>query len=348
MRDVAALKAMANANRSEITRVFSLVGLSDISDKFIDAVTSGDVTDATIGTGTHLDWMALKRRGTPDVLRNVRWAGRNSFDAYQVKIDSGGYTYTFAVPKVCGNISLVSRVANAVTTTAAAPPPPPPPPPRAPEPPPPPEPPAPEPPQVAAVPPAPAPVIQEETYGHWIATGFVGVNMTMNVDFAESDDSDPTLSYGGQIAYMWRSRAGVEAIADLGPAPGLDSVGFVIAPGGSRHVNAYMLNFIGGLPIGGHGRFQPYGSVGMGKIQFSGDVIDQNGFIANESETRWGWNAGVGTAAFYGHWGVRGDVRYYRAHGDDPENLDTTTDVAKSLLTGLSFWRANAGLAFRF
>jgi len=172
--------------------------------------------------------------------------------------------------------------------------------------------------------------------------------MTMNVDFVESDDSDPSLTYGGSVSYLWSHKYGIEGIFDWGPAPGIDSAGFVIAPGGSRNVNAFMANFIGALPFGGRGRFQPFLSFGVGKIKFNGDVIDDVGFSANESESRWGWDAGVGTAAFYGHWGVRGDIRYYRAQGDDPADLSTTTDVARSLVTGLTFWRANAGLAFRF
>jgi hypothetical protein len=100
---------MASTNRSALARVLSMVGLADISDKVIEALTAGNVTDATIGTDTHLEWMALKRRGTPDVLRNVRWVGRSSFDAFQVTIDHAGYTYTLVVPKVCGNLSLVSK-----------------------------------------------------------------------------------------------------------------------------------------------------------------------------------------------------------------------------------------------
>src|SRR5262249_44516309 len=139
-------------------------GLGDLSDKFLDMVSTGYVSDTTVAPGTHFDWMALKRGGRAGVLRNLRWTGRDAFDAFQFSVEANGYNYTFIVPKICGNFALLSRPA----VVAAAPPP-------APPPPPPPEP-APEPPPVAqAPPPAPTPVavVTERAY-HWNVTGFAG------------------------------------------------------------------------------------------------------------------------------------------------------------------------------
>src|SRR5215471_15533033 len=125
------LRAMINANRTQVTSALGQAGVGDISDKFLDTVASGYISDTTVSPGTHFDWMALKRAGRAGVLRNVRWTGRDAFDAFQFSVEANGYNYTFIVPKICGNFALLSRTA----VVAAAPPPAP-----APVPPPPPEP----------------------------------------------------------------------------------------------------------------------------------------------------------------------------------------------------------------
>jgi hypothetical protein len=82
------------------------------------ALATGDVTDTAIAPGTQMQWMALKRAGAPEVLRNVRWAGRRPFDAWQFTLTDGGGNYIFLVPKVCGNMMLVS--ADAIPDAAVA------------------------------------------------------------------------------------------------------------------------------------------------------------------------------------------------------------------------------------
>jgi hypothetical protein len=64
---------------------------------------------------------------------------------------------------------------------------------------------------------------------------------------------------------------------------------------------------------------------------------------------------------FAGNVGVRADVRYFRGFSDDTVedalNLDPGTidndntpgsQAASGILSGLDFWRANIGLAFRW
>src|SRR5262249_30384576 len=95
--------AMTHAHRTQIPSPLAQAGLADLSDKFIDTVSNGYVSDTTVSPGTHFDWMALKRLGRASVLRNVRWTGRDAFDAFQFSVESAGYNYTFVVPKICGN-----------------------------------------------------------------------------------------------------------------------------------------------------------------------------------------------------------------------------------------------------
>src|SRR5580765_7644916 len=158
LRTVDDLHAMVVANRSAIRSVMVMAGYGDVSAQLADGFSVSEVTDTTITPGSRFLFMALKRGGAPAVLRNVRWAGRDSFDAFQFKVTAGGYVYSFIVPKVCGNFSLVSKVAAPVPSAPQPPP--------APDPPPPPPPPP--PPAVVAA------VVEETEFEPWIASFNVG------------------------------------------------------------------------------------------------------------------------------------------------------------------------------
>ena len=56
-----------------------------------------------------MEWMALRRRGRAGIMRNVRWDGRQAEPSYEFVVDNLVETYTFVVPKTCGNIALVRR-----------------------------------------------------------------------------------------------------------------------------------------------------------------------------------------------------------------------------------------------
>src|SRR5262249_23186725 len=128
MRGVDDLRTMVASNQSQISSALSQAGLGDITTQFFSTVSSGYVSDTTVAPRTHMLWMALKRAGRPGVLRNVRWTGRDAFDAFQFSVEANGYNYTFVVPKICGNFALLSRTAVvAAAPPAPAPPPPPPP-----------------------------------------------------------------------------------------------------------------------------------------------------------------------------------------------------------------------------
>jgi hypothetical protein len=129
----------------------------------------GTIVECDVQRGQTLQWMAyrLLGRGTPGLLRNIRWEGATPFRAYLFRVVADRRTYTFVVPMICGNLSLMDiaeapRVVEVTPPPAPSPgriaaviaePPPPPPPPPPPSPPPPsprPPPPPPAPPAVAA------------------------------------------------------------------------------------------------------------------------------------------------------------------------------------------------------
>jgi hypothetical protein len=351
MRNTDQLHTMVNKNRDHFTTVLSMAGLSGISGQVFDALL-GPVTDITIQPGTHMEWMAMKRVGKPRIVQNIRWSGRQPFDAWTFNLTDGGYTYTFLVPKVCGNLTLLSAVAipPAATVSEAPPPPPPPPPPPAPEP---------EPPQVAAAPPPPppppAPYVPTHEYMPWIASGFVGSSFgtTVNV-LQETQNIDNNVSadvtYGGQVGYLWHGVVGAEFLADFAPHVGFDNPLLAQNP----HVNSYMGNVIGAYPFGSDDRFQPFISGGFGSIGMRSDVltgfdINGNQITTSTNQARWGSNIGGGILAFADRFGVRGDVRYFRASTKNTFTSDNTADnVTQALLSDLRFWRGTLGLSFRW
>ena len=190
------------------------------------------------------------------------------------------------------------------------------------------------------------------TQSHWIAAGFVGTSFDKSNDITGfGDDSDHDFNFGGQVGYLWRGMVGGEFLADFAPSIN-DDLG--ITQDGDLWVNTYMANAMGAYPLGADGQFQPYASGGIGRIAVAADVFND---IAEPlsgtdhfTDGRFGYNFGGGLMAFATHVGVRADVRWYKSTTNN--NVDTTeplTDqLAQSLLSGLQFWRANVGVAFRW
>jgi hypothetical protein len=356
MHSVDDLRTMVGTNQSQIGSALQQAGLGDITTEWMNTVNTGYVSDTTVAPGTHFDWMALKRAGRPGVLRNVRWTGRQSFDAFQFSVEYNGYNYTFVVPKICGNFALLSR--TAVVAAAPAPPPPPPPPP-------------PEPAPVAAPPPPPTPiaVATERTYP-WMVTGFLGSSFSTSFSSIQTattaanipvgvNTADGGLTAGFQVGYLKRYIGG-EFIGDFAPTFHMSSLLLADEP----TVNSWMFNVIGAVPVG-HENFEPYGSIGIGGITMRSQtfadsaipVITVDGTLAtsqntiNTTRTAFGWNVGGGFFAFANRWGIRGDVRYYKAQTFSTNNLNNGTvqsDFTQALLSGLSYWRANLGISFRW
>jgi hypothetical protein len=104
--------------------------LDNYESDILNAVKTGEITESTITSGTEMKWAAGRRSGRVKVSGPSRYIGTRPVEAYQFMVKLGDSTYTFAVPKVCGNLLLLD-------VTAAPPPPPPPPPPSPPTPPPP-------------------------------------------------------------------------------------------------------------------------------------------------------------------------------------------------------------------
>jgi len=194
------------------------------------------------------------------------------------------------------------------------------------------------------------------TRRHWIASANVGTSFetkanTFDVD--ELNDVNDSISFGGQIGYMWRRYIGAEFLADFSPHVPFTNLFLENDP----HVNSYMGNVIGAVPFGENAQFRPYISGGIGAITLHTSIFavpeDLNNFdTIRTTRSRFASNIGGGLLVFAGHVGVRADVRHFTATtgNNDFLLLDTVSagDLTSELLSGLSYWRSNVGVAFRW
>ncbi|MGE5243633.1 MAG: outer membrane protein [Betaproteobacteria bacterium] len=108
---------------------------------------------------------------------------------------------------------------------------------------------------------------------------------------------------------------------------------------GNNTVVDVMANIIIGVPIGGtHGvGVRPYvtGGVGLIRSQIDGGTL----FDVKTSKNDFGFNLGGGVMGFMSdHFGLRGDLRYFRTTNNSFANLG---------LGQMKFWRISGGLVFR-
>ena len=185
------------------------------------------------------------------------------------------------------------------------------------------------------------------TENHWLASAFVGSSFNQSSDNPNVLD-ESGLEFGGQLAYLWGGAVGVEVLADFAPS-------FKVAPvalNDEPSLNTYMANLIAAVPIGSEHRVQPYFSGGLGGVQLAAEVFNDPFNPASGttigSHMRMGANVGGGLMAFAGGVGFRADVRYFRTSSESEVVDSIAEQVASNLITGLSFWRANIGVAFRW
>lgn len=105
-------RMMKNTRASQgISTVLQSTNLSSLDPQVKQILTDADpsrLSEVDVPVGTTMQWMALRRNGRAEVVRNIRWGGRRPFKAYQFTIDDMNRYYTFIVAQDCGNLALLS------------------------------------------------------------------------------------------------------------------------------------------------------------------------------------------------------------------------------------------------
>jgi opacity protein-like surface antigen len=172
----------------------------------------------------------------------------------------------------------------------------------------------------------------------WVFTPYIGVNLARGGDVFDIDSGKNSVNFGGSLGFMGAGVFGFEV--DFGYSPDFfetsDSNAF------DGNVTSLMGNIIIGIPIGGQtgGGVRPYVSGGVGLLKSKLDDVDD---FFDVDQNSFGINAGGGVMVFFtDNVGIRGDMRYFRSLKDNDED-----DVDLSL-GSFDFWRASAGVTFRF
>ena len=183
----------------------------------------------------------------------------------------------------------------------------------------------------------------------WLFTPFIGTGFNAAADFGDSfDDSrefERQFTYGASLGYMGAGVIGFEF--DFGYTPNffetmVNDDDFTFAD--DSNVTTLMGNVILGIPVGGQTGFgiRPYAIGGVGLIRTH---VEGAGLFFEDLDTNdFGFNIGGGLHAFFtDNVGIRGDVRYFRsfASDDDEDSFDLN-------LRSFDFWRASAGVTFRW
>jgi opacity protein-like surface antigen len=183
----------------------------------------------------------------------------------------------------------------------------------------------------------------------WTLTPFVGWNFGGSADVSGSSGVSTKNKFAHKADYgvsaTWMGRGIVGTEIDFGYSPSFfantAASGFKFAS--DSNVTTLTANLIVGVPAGGHAAaVRPYAVGGVGLIRQR--VGDANGLFDVESKNDFGFDAGAGVMGFFSqNVGLRGDVRYFRSFRGAPSG--SVTGLA---LSDFHYWRASAGVAFKF
>lgn len=179
---------------------------------------------------------------------------------------------------------------------------------------------------------ASSPAAAQSTTGGLI-TPFIGV-------VADTPTDQNRTVYGGAFGVTGRI-VGFEV--DLGYAPNFFEVDDDFGElGSSGSVTTVMGNLLVGAPLG---RVRPYGTIGAGLMRSNLELLD---FLDDLNSNDFGINYGGGVMVFVtDNVGIRGDIRQFRnlQNEDLDDDFPEPTDFE---LGDFTFWRATAGVTFRF
>lgn len=152
------------------------------------------------------------------------------------------------------------------------------------------------------------------------------------------------LTYGASIGWMGAGVIGWEA--DFAYTPEFfegdnDDLDFFNT--GDSNVTSLMGNVLLGIPVGGQtgAGVRPYFVGGAGLMQTRVEDAEALFEIDNND---FGINLGGGVMGFAtDNVGFRGDIRYFRAFGEDESNRGIDLD-----LSDFDFWRGTVGVTFRW
>lgn len=104
------MKMLVDRYAGDIKYGFEQAGYGDVYLAFIEQLKSAQFEDTTWNVGDKVKWMLFRSQGKVKVTGELEWAGKKPVEVFAVKVKKGFKTYTFIIPKPCGNIALKDEV----------------------------------------------------------------------------------------------------------------------------------------------------------------------------------------------------------------------------------------------
>ena len=104
------MKMLVDRYSADIKTGFEQAGLGDVYQPFIEQLQTAQFEDTTWNVGETVQWMLFRSHGKVKVTGELEWAGKKPVETFTVKVKVGYKTYTFMIPKPCGNIAYVGMV----------------------------------------------------------------------------------------------------------------------------------------------------------------------------------------------------------------------------------------------
>jgi Outer membrane protein beta-barrel domain len=189
---------------------------------------------------------------------------------------------------------------------------------------------------------APRPAAADWLFSPYVGGVFGGAARFGNIDQLE-DEIERRITFGASLAWMGAGVAGFEL--DLGVTPNFfqNTVGPRNFAFGDSNVTTLMGNLIIGAPIGGQSGpgIRPYAVGGVGVLR---TFVDGGALFNDLKANDLGVNIGGGLGGFFNdHFGLKGDLRYFRSLQD--REPDDDLDLG---LGSFTFWRGTVGATFRW
>jgi len=83
-------------------------GWSGSAEALLAAIAAGEFVETSYPVGTRLAWTGAKVNGEYVANPYREWAGKTSFEAFQLNLSTDCQVYDIAIPKACCNVSLIS------------------------------------------------------------------------------------------------------------------------------------------------------------------------------------------------------------------------------------------------
>ena len=119
LQTVGDFEEMVKQTLPDLEKGFAKAGAAELFDDFVIQVDQSNIETVDVPIGEKFQWMIYRKAQRVEVMKDVVWAGQNSFKAFRLVVDQGGNRNTFVVPLICGNVALARTTSVPAATPVA-------------------------------------------------------------------------------------------------------------------------------------------------------------------------------------------------------------------------------------